>query len=331
MTKKRTDGEYGISDLPKVGEATIEKLNAAGVKTIFDLCIRGSNEINEISGIAHNDAQNIVNMAWKRLEEYKICRPKQMDVMEHYEFRKNLIKIPTMCSNVDYILKGGFELEALTELYGEFGSGKTQICNVATIEAIEKFDYNVLWIDCEDTFRPERLLEIAKTRGYVKDEEEGMKKYFHKITLIHEPNTDELVSTVDNMSELILEKDIKLIVIDGSIGQFRAEYLGRGTLSLRQNNLSRFMEHVKNSAFFFRCAVILTNQVQADPSVSMFHMDPVKPIGGNVVGHASTYRIYLRKAGSKRYMRMVDSPKDGIEDKEFILDAGGISDPKEKK
>jgi len=331
MNKKRTDGEFGITDLPGVGEVSIKKLNSAGVTTIFDICIRGSMELNEISGISQPDARDIVTLAWKRLEEMKLCRPKQMDTMDMYDFRETLIKIPTMSINIDYILKGGFELEAVTELYGEYGSGKTQMCNVAAIEAIEKHDFNVLWLDCEDTFRPERILEIAISRGYVKDKEEGKAKYFHKITYIHAPNTDELINTLDNLTPLMLEKKFKLIVVDGSIGQFRAEYLGRGTLSVRQNNLSRFMEHLKNVSYFFRCAVIMTNQVQSDPTASQFHMDPIKPIGGNVVGHASTYRIYLVKRGSKRFMRMVDSPKDGIEDKEYILDVAGVSDPKEKK
>lgn len=329
MTKKRTDGDFGISDLDGIGPVTLKKLQDAGVKTIFDLCLRGSMEIHEITGIAQPTAQEAVGLAWKRLEEMKMCRPKLMDVMEYYTFRKNLKKIPTGCNAIDSILKGGIELEALTEVYGEFGSGKTQMCNVLTIEAIEKHDFNVLWIDCEDTFRPERILEIAQARGYIQSPEEGEQKYFPKITYIHAPNTDELVNTVDNLSTIMLEKNIKLIVVDGSIGQFRAEYLGRSTLSVRQNNLSRFMEHLKNTSFFFRCAVLMTNQVQADPG--MMFGDPVKPIGGNVVGHVSTYRMYFKKAGSKRFARMVDSPKDGIEDKEFVLSVAGIEDPKKKE
>lgn len=334
VVKKKVEGDdpdFGVSDLPGVGEVTLKKLQSGGIRTIFDLCMRGSMEITELTGVPQSEAEEMVKIAWDRLsEEKKLCRPRIMDVTEYYNFRKALTHIPTQCSNIDSLLLGGVELEALTEVYGEFGSGKTQLCNVLTVEAIQQLGYNVLWIDCEDTFRPERLLEIAQARGYISTEQEGVDKYFNKITYMHVPNTDILVNTVDNISSLMLDKDIKLVVVDGSIGQFRAEYLGRSTLSVRQNNLSRFMEHLKNVSFFFRCAVLMTNQVQADPSVSMFHMDPVKPIGGNVVGHVSTYRIYLRKAGSKRFFRMVDSPQHAMEEKEFVLTKAGVEDPKKK-
>jgi len=117
------------------------------------------------------------------------------------------------------------------------------------------------------------------------------------------------------------------VVIDGGIGQFREEYLGRGTLAARQNQIARLMTHLKNISFYFRCTVVYTNQVLSDPSI-MFG-DPTKPIGGNVVGHAATYRIYFKKSGRKRIARMVDSPEHPVADAPFTLDASGISDVKE--
>ena len=90
----------------------------------------------------------------------------------------------------------------------------------------------------------------------------------------------------------------KLVILDGAIGQFREEYLGRGTLAERQMQIARLMSHIKNISFYFRCAVVFTNQVQSDPS--MMFGDPIKPIGGNVVAHASTYRLYFKKSGKKR-------------------------------
>jgi DNA repair protein RadA len=117
------------------------------------------------------------------------------------------------------------------------------------------------------------------------------------------------------------------VILDGAIGQFREEYLGRGTLADRQNQIARLMTHIKNISFYFRCTVLFTNQVLSDPG--MMFGDPTKPIGGNVVGHASTYRMYFKKSGRKRIARMVDSPEHPQGDAPFTLDECGISDVKE--
>ena len=87
------------------------------------------------------------------------------------------------------------------------------------------------------------------------------------------------------------------------------------------------MTHIKNISYFFNCTVLFTNQVQSDPSI-MFG-DPVKPIGGNIVGHASTYRMYFKKSGRKRIARMVDSPEHPMADAEFTLGERGIQDLEE--
>ena len=123
----------------------------------------------------------------------------------------------------------------------------------------------------------------------------------------------------------MLELRPKLVILDGSVGQFREEYLGRGTLAARQNQLARLMTHLKNISFYFVCTILFTNQVQTDPSV-MFG-DPIKPIGGNVVGHASTYRLYFKKSGKKHIARMVDSPEHPTQDVQFALTAKGIDVP----
>ena len=113
-----------------------------------------------------------------------------------------------------------------------------------------------------------------------------------------------------------------LLIMDGAIGQFREEYLGRGTLADRQNQIARLMTHIKNISYFFKCVVVFTNQVQSDPAV-MFG-DPIKPIGGNIVGHASTYRVYFKKQGKKRLARMIDSPEHAMVDAAYQLGAKGL-------
>lgn len=119
------------------------------------------------------------------------------------------------------------------------------------------------------------------------------------------------------------------MIVDSIISLHRAEFLGRGNLSERQQKLNGIMHRLKRIAEIYNVAVIITNQVQSTPDT--FFGDPTKPAGGNIIGHASTYRIYLRKAGKERKAIMIDSPCHPYGDTNFMVTEGGISDPVEKK
>ena len=317
--------EYNIDQLDGVGPVTVKKLKEFGVTSLLDICVRGSREIAEITGTAKSKADTWVFNAQKILEDAGLIRKTDMTTLELFDYQKDIDILPVKCEAVDDLMSGGVKPECTYEVYGEFGSGKTQFCLALTVEAIARGD-NVVWVDCEDTFKPNRVAEILKERGYAKDMEEAM-KFMEKIDYFFTPNTEQLMGTINALSDVLLEKKPRLVVVDGGIGQFREEYLGRGTLADRQNQIARLMTHLKNISFYFKCTVLYTNQVQSDPSI-MFG-DPTKPIGGNVVGHAATYRMYFKKSGRKRIARMVDSPEHPIADAEFQLDAKGISDKKE--
>jgi len=317
--------ELNIDQLEGVGPVTVKKLEAFGVTSLYDICVRGAKEISEITATAKTKADAWVFNAQKILEDEGLIRKTDMSTLELFEYQKNIDTLPVKCKAVDDLMSGGVKPECTYEVYGEFGSGKTQFCLALTVEAIARGD-NVVWVDCEDTFRPNRVAEILKERGYTQDTEESF-DYLKKIDYFFTPNTEQLMGTINALSDVLLAKKPRLVVIDGSIGQFREEYLGRGTLAARQNQIARLMTHIKNIAFYFKCTVVFTNQVMSDPSI-MFG-DPTKPIGGNIVGHASTYRIYFKKSGRKHIARMVDSPEHPIADAPFALDAKGISDVEE--
>ena len=311
-----------LTDLDGLGAVTEKKLKGFGVTSLIDLCIRGAREIVEITGVAKAKADQWVFQAHNILEDSGAIRNTTMNVLDLMDYHDGYEKVSTKCKAVDDLIDGGVNPEAVYEVYGEFGSGKTQFCNTLTAEAI-KDNHNVVWIDCEDTFKPKRIAEILMERGYAVDIDDA-KKFISNITYFYTPTTEQLMGTVNDLSKILTEKKPKLVILDGSIGQFREEYLGRGTLAERQNQIARLMTHIKNISFYFRCSVIFTNQVQSDPSI-MFG-DPVKPIGGNIVGHASTYRLYFKKSGRKRIARMVDSPEHPIADAEFALTSKGIED-----
>jgi DNA repair protein RadA len=325
ISHKEPELDLSVGQLEGVGGVTTKKLETFGVSSLIDICIRGGREISEITGVTKAKADGWVFNAQKILEDNDMIRKSDMDVIDLMEYQENLPTIPTNCVAIDELFGGGIKPECVYEVYGEFGSGKTQFCNTLTVESINNGD-NVVWIDCEDTFRPRRIIEILKAKEYAETREELLSALKH-ISYFYTPNTEQLLGTVNALSKTMEKKKPKLVVLDGAIGQFREEYLGRGTLADRQNQIARLMTHIKNISYYFRCTVIFTNQVQTDPSI-MFG-DPVKPIGGNVVGHAATYRVYFKKSGKKRIARMVDSPEHPISDAEYRLTAKGVEDIEE--
>ena len=322
MEETPEEVDLSVSQLDGVGAVTQKKLDAFGVTNLIDICVRGSKEISEITGVSKTTTDSWVFKAQKLLEDNNLIRKSDMGVSELLDYHENLPVLSTKCEEVDNLMGGGVRSEATYEIYGEFGSGKTQFCNTLTCEAI-KDGGNVIWIDCEDTFKPRRIIEMLVAREEIEPEE--AKEKLNNITYLYTPNTEQLLGTINGLSTTLTEKKPKVVIIDGAIGQFREEYLGRGTLAERQMQIARLMTHIKNISFFFRCPVIFTNQVQSDPA--MMFGDPIKPIGGNVVAHASTYRIYFKKSGKKRLARMVDSPEHALADAEYILTEKGLVDP----
>jgi len=316
--------DLSVDQLEGVGAVTKKKLEAFGVKNIVDICVRGGKELQQITGVDKEKTNNWVFQCQKILEDRGLVRKSDMSVNELMKYQQNYPRLATKCAEVDDLFGGGVIPEAVYEVYGEFGSGKTQFCLSLTAEALAK-DMNVIWLDCEDTFRPTRLKEILLSRELVT--EEDIESKLNLMRYFHTPNSEQLMGTVNSLSEMMWETKPRLLILDGAIGQFREEYLGRGTLAERQNQLARLMTHIKNISYFFRCTVIFTNQVQSDPAI-MFG-DPIKPIGGNIVGHASTYRVYFKKSGKKRLARMIDSPEHAMKDASYCLNQKGIDNVEE--
>lgn len=327
--KKEDDGEVNISidQMKGVGPTTLKKLQAIGIETVYDVLIRGTQDIAGATSMRAADIEQCRINSMEIVGRHGITRKPTRNILELMKYRAGLPKLTCGCKSIDLLLKGGIELETLTEVYGEFGSGKTQMCYSLAVEAIKNHGWKVLWIDCEDTFDPERFIEIIKARGYEDDTDKIIEKYFPKIEYVHTPNTDLLMDEISHLSKKMVTEKYKLVIIDGGIGKYRQEFLGRETLSRRQNNLARFMGMIRNVAHFFSCAVVITNQVQADPG--QLFGDPIKPIGGHVVGHTSTYRLYFQKRGQKRVAKMVDSPKGAQAEALFALTEKGVDEFKD--
>jgi DNA repair protein RadA len=238
-----------------------------------------------------------------------------------------MVKCSTFSKNLDNLFAGGIETQAVTEFYGEFGSGKTQICHTLCLAAqlpVEEHGLGggVLYIDTESTFRPERVAQIARARSIDVDKALG------NIHVAKVYNSSHLELIVKALGNLIQQNAIKLVIVDSIISLHRAEFVGRGTLSERQQKLNAVMHRLKRIAEIYNVAIVITNQVQATPDT--FFGDPTKAAGGNIIGHASTYRVYLRKAGQERKAIMIDSPCHPYGDTNFVIIEGGIGDPDDK-
>jgi DNA repair protein RadA len=320
--------EVDISDLPGVGPATKAKLEAGGITTILDLAASTVNELVDNLNITDETAHNLIFEAQRLLKEKGYLEKDLVSAQELYDRRAKMVRCTTYSSNLDNLFLGGIETQAVTEFYGEFGSGKTQICHTLCISAQQALEEhglggNVLYIDTESTFRPERIAQIAKTRNMDVD------KILENIHVAKVYNASHLELIVKALGGLIQQNSIKLVVVDSIISLHRAEFVGRGTLSERQQKLNAIMHRLKRIAEIYNIAIVITNQVQASPDT--FFGDPTKAAGGNIIGHASTYRVYLRKAGQERKAIMIDSPCHPYGDTNFMITEGGIGDPDEAK
>jgi len=307
-----------------VGPVTTKKLSDAGVHNIMDLIVRGPVELAEITGMDKEAAGNIVEKARQALVEGGMLSKDFVTATEIYKRRQEIGKITTGTECLDLLLDGGLETQALTEVYGEFGSGKTQFCHTMCVNVQKPKEEGglggtVLYIDTENTFRPERIVSIAKIQGM------DPEKVLDKIIVARAYNSAHQMLILEEASQMIQDNNIKLLVVDSAVGLFRAEYLGRGTLSERQQRLNKFVHILVRIAETYNCAALATNQVMASPDV--FFGDPTRPIGGNVVAHTSTYRIYFKKSGKKRIARMVDSPHHPEQEVIFALGEAGVIDP----
>ena len=313
-----------LSDLDGVGPVTKKRLEDAGVHNLMDIIVRGPVELEEISNMTTETCGKIVALARRHLVDTGAITKDFVSASEIYKKRQSIGRITTGTDSLDSLLLGGIETQAITEVYGEFGCGKTQFCHALCVTVQKSLEEGglaggVLYIDTEGTFRPERIIEIAKVHNM------DPSKALDNIIVARAYNSAHQVLILEEAGKVIREENVRLIVSDSTTGLFRAEYLGRGTLANRQQKLGRYIRLLSRIAEMYNCAVVATNQVSTSPDT--FFGDPTKPVGGNIVGHASTYRIYFRKGGkNKRIAKIIDSPHHPASEEVFELGAKGVQD-----
>jgi DNA repair protein RadA len=318
--KPEKEKEHKISDLPGIGPGTCQKLEDAGIYDLMGVAVMSPAELGDLAGLGEAVARKAIQAARKMMSLGF------QDGMEFSEKRKEVLNITTGSKNLDQLLGGkGIETKAITEAYGAFGSGKSQLgftLAVRTQLPVEMGGANgkSVFVDTEGTFRPERIRQIANGLGL--NPESVLKNIF----VARAFNSDHQILLIDKVAEMIKNGEtIRLIVIDSLTAHFRAEFAGRGQLADRQQKLNKYLHNLMKIAEQCNIAVYVTNQVMANPG--MMFGDPTTAIGGNIVGHASTYRIYLRrgKKGS-RVAKLIDSPNLPDNETIFFVAAKGVTD-----
>ncbi len=310
--------EKEVGGLPGVGAATAAKLEDAGYNTLMSIAVASPGELVDASGVSEAIARKMIQAARSALD---MGFESGIELLER---RKSVGKITTGSVNFDKMMEGGFETGAITEIFSEFGGGKTQMAHILAVN-VQKLkqdkDPIVVYIDTENTFRPERLQQIAKGAGLDPD------KALKNIMVARAYNSDHQMLLAERVGDMITNKglNIKLVIVDSLTAHFRAEFIGRGTLSERQQKLNRHMHTLLKLADTHNLCVYVTNQVMARPDV--FFGDPTQAIGGHIVAHASTFRIYMRK-GKKgsRVAKLVDSPNLPESECNFYVETAGLRD-----
>jgi len=313
-----------LDELPGVGPAIAEKLREAGFNSLEAIAVASPMELVATAEIGEATASKIITAA---REAADIGGFETGDKI--LERRHNIGKLTTGSKSLDELIGGGLETQALTEFYGEFGSGKTQIAHQLAVNVQlppEKGGLNgsVIIIDTENTFRPDRIKDMSE--GAELDYNDVLKN-IHVARSYNSNHQILLVEMAGALAEELkaTEKPVRLMIIDSATAQFRSEYVGRGTLADRQQKINRHLHDALKFGDLNNAVVMITNQVMAKPDA--FFGDPTRPIGGHIVGHTATFRLYLRKSkGEKRVAKLVDSPNMPEAEAVFSVSSIGIRD-----
>jgi len=311
-----------LEDLPGIGPTTAQRLREIGFHTVESLAMATVQELEQ-AGIGEKKASDIIRKARSTIS-LSFIRADEL-----LKMRESVSRLTTGSKALDELLGGGLETQTITEFYGEYGSGKSQLCHQLCVNVQlppERGGLNggALYIDTENTFRTERIAQMAKNVGL--EPEQVVKNIIYAEAY----TSDHQIFLLENADEVIKENNIRLIIVDSLTAHFRSEYLGREMLAERQQKLNKHMHKLIRLARAFNAVAVVTNQVMAKPDV--FFGNAVYPVGGHIVGHTSHTRVFLRKAarGPVRIARLVSSPYLPEGEVVFKITENGMEDVSEE-
>ena len=323
-----------LEDLPGVGPATAEKLQDNGFDNYQGIAVASPGELSNTADIGESSAADIIKAAREAADIGGF--ESGATVLER---REQIGKLTWGVDEIDELLGGGVETQSITEVYGEFGSGKSQVTHQLSVNVQLPREHgglegSAIFVDSEDTFRPERIddmvrgleddvIEDTMVLHDIAEEDDAdagdddlmedlLESILDKIHVAKAFNSNHQILLAEKAQEIAGESQddefpVRLLCVDSLTAHFRAEYVGRGELAERQQKLNKHLHDLMRVGDLNNTAVIVTNQVAANPD--SFFGDPTQPIGGNILGHTSTFRLYLRKSkADKRIVSLEDAP-----------------------
>lgn len=311
-----------VEDIPGLGPATIERLKELGFHTVESIATATVRELVP-AGISEKQASRIINEARNSISLSFVRADELMKMKE------KVLRLTTGSKAVDELLGSGLESQTITEVYGEYGVGKSILCHQLAINAQLPIgrgglEGGALYLDTEQTFRPEWIVRMAQATGL--DPSEAASKIIYSEAY----NSDHQVLLLEKADKIIKDNNIRLIIIDSLTSHFRSEYLGREVLAERQQKLNSHMHRLIRLARSFNAVAVVTNQVMARPDA--FFVNQLDAVGGHIVAHTSHTRVFLRRAasGPVRIARLVSSPYLPEGERIFKVTENGIADVSEE-
>jgi len=315
--------EDALTEIKGVGDVTADKLRKAGFTTIVALAVTPIKEIMDRTGLEYKSALNVVERA------REMINVNYMTGQELWQKRRQMQRCTTGSAKLDAVLGGGIETQAMTELIGEYGAGKTQLCLTLCVtgqQPKEKggIEGTVLFVDSEGTFSPDRVYGIAEARGL------DPQQVLSNIIIARVYTSDHQAFIGENLYKVCPKEGVKMVIIDSIISHFRGEYVGRESLAERQQKLNKHLHSLLRLAEAYNLAVVVTNQVQANPTPFAGGFD--RPAGGHIMAHACTHRVMIHKSKkNNRKARVIDSPYLPEDEAKFAITAKGIEDAEDKE
>ena len=311
-----------VEDIPGVGPATAEKLKELGFRTVESLATATVREVVP-AGIGEKQAAKIISEARNSIALTFVRADELMRMKE------NVLRLGTGSKALDELIGGGLESQTITEFYGEYGVGKSILChqlavNVQLPPGQGGLDGSALYLDTEQTFRPEWIVRMSNALGI--DPEKAAQRIIYSEAY----NSDHQMLLLEKADQIIKENNVRLIIIDSLTSHFRSEYLGREMLAERQQKLNNHMHRMIRLARSFNAVAVVTNQVMSRPDA--FFANSVDPVGGHIVAHTSHTRVFIRRAASGpiRIARLVSSPYLPEGERLFKVTEEGIIDVSEE-
>ncbi|KAG5403491.1 hypothetical protein IGI04_009610 [Brassica rapa subsp. trilocularis] len=310
------------------GPFPVEQLQAAGIASVDVKKLRDAG-LCTVEGVAYTPRKDLLQI--KGISDAKVDKIVEAGIASQlHAQRQEIIQITSGSRELDKVLEGGIETGSITELYGEFRSGKTQLCHTLCVTCQLPMDQGggegkAMYIDAEGTFRPQRLLQIADRFGL------NGADVLENVAYARAYNTDHQSRLLLEAASMMVETRFALMIVDSATALYRTDFSGRGELSARQMHLAKFLRSLQKLADEFGVAVVITNQVVAQVDGSALFAGPqFKPIGGNIMAHATTTRLALRKGrAEERICKVISSPCLPEAEARFQISTEGVTDCKD--